>query len=197
MMDRFVTRQVLPKQPKNVLPNDIIVGKSKGNDSEQPPLREPPTKRIKREEIADSDADSDTSLSDDKLFKETWRTAQLKSEDTAESLGQINDDAQLPPDSELHSGRPTAIESSLPEVDTDKDAIEQYETFRASQGENSDTVASRFVKRTWVKGKSSLYVDAFNLALGTVLEDESHLFDEKERALFDYWDNLSYEAQYL
>ena len=40
-------------------------------------------------------------------------------------------------------------------------------------------------------------MDAFNLALETVLEDESHLFNEAELAVFAFWRELSYEAQYL
>jgi Fanconi-associated nuclease 1 len=55
----------------------------------------------------------------------------------------------------------------------------------------------RLSNRTWTKGKSSIYVDAFNLALETVLEDERHLFDEKEIEVFKQWRELEYEAQYL
>lgn len=196
-MDKFVTRQRPSKQPHSEPSKVINATKGKGKESETV-LREPPNKRVKRE-IADSDADSDASFSDEGKPRRIGRqTGRVKREDTADSEALINDDAQLQQsEPETHSGRPTAIESSLPEIETDKDAIQEYETFRASQGENSETVASRFVKREWVKGKSSLYVDAFNLALGTVLEDESHLFDDKERFLFDSWDNLSYEAQYL
>lgn len=40
-------------------------------------------------------------------------------------------------------------------------------------------------------------MDAFNLALDTVLEEESHLFDEAETKVFEDWKALSYEAQYL
>jgi len=69
---------------------------------------------------------------------------------------------------------------------------------RASQAaEGEDDVASRIDSRRWVRGKSSIYVDAFNLALDAVLEDEAHLFDDKETAVFAAWRDLSYEAQYL
>ena len=47
------------------------------------------------------------------------------------------------------------------------------------------------------KRKSSLYVDAFNLALDTVLEDESYLFDEEEHKIFEVYRKLEYQAQYL
>ncbi|KIH89717.1 fanconi-associated nuclease 1 [Sporothrix brasiliensis 5110] len=45
--------------------------------------------------------------------------------------------------------------------------------------------------------RSSIYVDAFNIALDTVLEQEEHLFNEKEKAVFSAWRSLDYEAQYL
>ncbi|CAK7222833.1 hypothetical protein SEUCBS140593_005037 [Sporothrix eucalyptigena] len=45
--------------------------------------------------------------------------------------------------------------------------------------------------------RSSIYVDAFNIALDTVLEQEEHLFNEQEKAVFAAWRNLDYEAQYL
>lgn len=49
----------------------------------------------------------------------------------------------------------------------------------------------------WTKGQSSIYVDAFNLALDTVLGHESHLFNEREMQIFKSWRQLGYEAQYL
>ncbi|SPQ19270.1 b12ee5da-b263-4105-bd33-49a330f06abd [Thermothielavioides terrestris] len=94
----------------------------------------------------------------------------------------------------------TAFESSLPAVSTDQAAIEEYETLRASQAaeDEGDTAPARTgEKGEWVRGRSSIYVDAFNLALDTVLEDEAHLFDEKEKCVFRQWRGLSYEAQYL
>ncbi|KAK4240340.1 VRR-NUC domain-containing protein [Achaetomium macrosporum] len=93
----------------------------------------------------------------------------------------------------------TAFDLSLPSVATDKEAIEEYESLRASQVPlgDEDNVATRIDNRQWVRGKSSIYVDAFNLALDTVLEDEAHLFDGKERCVFEQWRALSYEAQYL
>jgi Fanconi-associated nuclease 1 len=186
IMDRFLQRRPAPKSHPNGSP-------SKGKERE---LREPPVKRVRRE-IADSEGDSDGSLSDRNPPEPRPKSLSIQREETADISTSVYQDACFESGLESTAGRPTAIESSLPEVKPEKDAIEEYEAFRASQGEGSEGVASRFVKREWVKGKSSLYVDAFNLALGTVLEDESHLFDEKERALFNCWDKLSYEAQYL
>lgn len=45
--------------------------------------------------------------------------------------------------------------------------------------------------------RSSIYVDAFNLALDTVLQQESHLFSNGELDVFASWHGLDYEAQYL
>lgn len=91
----------------------------------------------------------------------------------------------------------TDLESALPPVKSGAEAIQEYEAFKASQEENAADAGERLEKRAWVKGKSSLYVDAFNLALDTVLEDESHLFDAAEMEVFRIWRNFDYEAQYL
>ena len=90
----------------------------------------------------------------------------------------------------------TDLESALPQVKTDKDAIAEYEATRAAEAGEID-LRGRLGQRKWVQGKSSIYVDAFNLALETVLEDEAHLFDEAEMAVFEQWRALSYEGQYL
>ncbi|KAF1959263.1 hypothetical protein CC80DRAFT_467722 [Byssothecium circinans] len=91
----------------------------------------------------------------------------------------------------------TDLESALPPVKTDAEAIEEYEAFKASQTEAKDETEERLKDRKWVRGKSSIYVDAFNLALDTVLDEESHLFDEAEMEVFRIWRDLTYEAQYL
>lgn len=91
----------------------------------------------------------------------------------------------------------TDLESALPPVKTDDEAIEEYEAFKASQDQAKDDITERMKDRKWVRGKSSIYVDAFNLALDTVLGEESHLFDAAEMEVFRIWRDLSYEAQYL
>ncbi|KAE8447599.1 hypothetical protein EG329_010570 [Mollisiaceae sp. DMI_Dod_QoI] len=92
--------------------------------------------------------------------------------------------------------RPTELESALPPVKTDKEAIDEYEAMRSAE-DVPEGLKSRLNQRNWTKGKSSIYVDAFNLALETVLEDEGHLFDEKEMEVFNQWRELDYDAQYL
>lgn len=90
-------------------------------------------------------------------------------------------------------GSPTALESALPTIPTDKEAIEEYEAYKASE----QTLQERPGKRSRGKGRSSIYVDAFNLALETVLQEEGALFDEAELDLFEQWQKLNYESQYL
>jgi Fanconi-associated nuclease 1 len=91
----------------------------------------------------------------------------------------------------------TDLESALPPVKSDEEAIEEYAAFKASQEETKEETEERLKDRNWVRGKSSIYVDAFNLALDTVLDEESHLFDEAEMEVFKVWKALDYEAQYL
>ncbi|ORY19485.1 VRR-NUC domain-domain-containing protein [Clohesyomyces aquaticus] len=106
----------------------------------------------------------------------------------------------------------TDLESAMPPIMIDAQAIEKYEAFKASQNDDTtdgngnggratgsrvNSVDGRLKDRNWVRGKSSIYVDAFNLALDTVLDEESHLFDAAERDVFEQWWALDYEAQYL
>ena len=95
------------------------------------------------------------------------------------------------------STRSTELESTLPPIKTDEVAIAEYEATRAAEAAGAPDLHTRMGQRKWVQGKSSIYVDAFNLALETVLDEEAHLFDEVEATVFDHWRNLSYEAQYL
>ncbi|KAJ5745596.1 hypothetical protein N7520_010778 [Penicillium odoratum] len=100
------------------------------------------------------------------------------------------DEADLPPMSSQ-----TELETSLPDIKTDEQAIEEYEASQADETEPGLHVRLR--DGVWKKGKSSIYVDAFNLALETVLDEEPHLFSEAEMEVFTQWRELSYESQYL
>lgn len=86
----------------------------------------------------------------------------------------------------------TDLESSLPSIKTE-DAIEEYEALRDVE----PGLHVRLRDGVWQRGKSSIYVDAFNLALETVLVEESHLFSASEMEIFTQWRQLSYESQYL
>lgn len=106
---------------------------------------------------------------------------------------------------ELSAGpRATQLEATLPPVQTDEEAIEAYEAYKAGEPASETfeqydgkTTLARLESRSWIRGRSSIYVDAFNLALDTVLEEERHLFNEAELRLFQIWRELDYEAQYL
>ena len=138
-----------------------------------------PVKRLKREEAED-----------DALLSPSRRRAIAVTDDGETTA---NDEKPL-------EAKKTDLETALPDIATDQDAIDEYEARRAAEEEEEKALATaegRLNSRKWIRGKNSIYVDAFNLALETVLEDEAHLFDEKETAVFQAWKDLNYEAQYL
>jgi fanconi-associated nuclease 1 len=90
-----------------------------------------------------------------------------------------------------------SVESAYIPIDNDEKAIEDYEVMRASQRRIEDPDQRQPNSPFWIKGRGSIYLDAFNLALDTVLEDESYLFDENELTAFSIWKHLDYESQYL
>ncbi|KAL4941906.1 hypothetical protein BDV06DRAFT_193369 [Aspergillus oleicola] len=107
--------------------------------------------------------------------------------------GPIKDDGDAIPSSQ------TDLESALPIITADEHAIEEYESSPKGKDENDKELSlqERIRDGKWRKGKSSIYVDAFNLALDTVLDEEDHLFSEVEKEVFRHWKGLSYESQYL
>lgn len=115
----------------------------------------------------------------------------VDSREIADSEAESDEDETFP-----RSSQQTDLESTLPPIKTDKEAIAGYEARRATEEGELD-LRERLGQRNWIRGKSSIYVDAFNLTLETVLEDESHLFNEAELAVFRHWNRLGYEAQYL
>lgn len=145
----------------------------------------PPAKRLKR-------LDSVDSLSQLPLGDEgddgTPRPNALRAE-VADSEAESDEEEEIP------RATRTELESALPPVKTDKEAIAEYEATRAADA--GLDFRDRLGHRKWVQGKSSIYMDAFFLALETVLDEESNLFDEPELAVFQKWNNLSYEGQYL
>ncbi|KAM0482948.1 hypothetical protein ACHAP7_004049 [Fusarium lateritium] len=171
-MDAFVTR--LPK-PQSQLRSQIRP------DS---PEKERPSKRAKRQGSPDSD--SDHSHGSHGSQNKTSPTKRIDDTDSVET--DLQNDG--------HS-RPTDIETALPPAAEGKEAIEEYEAMKSSQATAEEDGAAEKPPPRWVRGQSSIYVDAFNLALDTVLDEESHLFDEKESEIFMQWRGLNYEAQYL
>ncbi|KAL2867126.1 fanconi-associated nuclease 1 [Aspergillus lucknowensis] len=104
--------------------------------------------------------------------------------------GPLKDDEDAIPNSQ------TELEFSLPAVEASDKTIEKYESSQGVEEEDL-SLQQRMRDGKWRKGKSSIYVDAFNLALDTVLAEEAHLFNETEKEVFRHWRELSYESQYL
>lgn len=140
-----------------------------------------PAKRLKTYESTDDEDSRDVSEAEFNILKPKAVQTEIPDSEDDES----EDGTHL-----------TELESALAPVKTDKEAIKEYEAMRAD-GQVADDLKDRLHQRSWTKGKSSIYVDAFNLALETVLEDEGHLFDEKEMEVFNQWRGLDYESQYL
>jgi fanconi-associated nuclease 1 len=149
----------------------------------------PPAKRLKT--VASTDGEDSRDVSGDETLIVTPNSLrdEIPDSEEEEEGGTADDEPFLPQ-------RLTELESAMLAVKNDKEAIQEYEAMRAA-GDIPDELKSRIQQRSWTKGKSSIYVDAFNLALDTVLEDEGHLFDEKEMEVFSQWRSLEYEAQYL
>lgn len=151
----------------------------------------PAAKRVKR--LVDNGESQSRPPSDDEVFDGSPRpTPRRKEILDSEADSEEEDEQQIPRASQ------TELESALPAVKTDKEAIAEYEATRAAEAAEAGlNLQGRLGQRKWVQGKSSIYVDAFNLALETVLDEESHLFDEAEMAVFQRWRSMSYEGQYL
>jgi Fanconi-associated nuclease 1 len=150
----------------------------------------PPAKRMKKDNIINPDDDSSRDSSEDFLVSKTSKVVRDEvpdSEDDGLSDLELTD----------YDSRPTELESALPPINTDKEAIAEYEAMRAAEEKSSTGDKFRLSSKSWTKGRSSIYVDAFNLALDTVLEDEGHLFDEAESEVFRQWRSMDYETQYL
>lgn len=146
-----------------------------------------PAKRVKRDKDDDDDDSSDLARAPSSPKPSVRRVIPGSDADSDD-----DEDAGVP----AHAVR-TDLESALPPVETDKEAIEAYEVNRAAEEAEKLGQEGRLKEGKWVKGRSSIYVDAFNLALDTVLEEERHLFDEAEMEVFAQWRALGYEAQYL
>lgn len=61
--------------------------------------------------------------------------------------------------------------------------------------DNNDEAIAEYTKSG--KYRKSMYVEAFNLALDTVLQDELHLFSDAEQEVFAKYRSLEYEPQFL
>ncbi|KAH6689174.1 coiled-coil domain-containing protein MTMR15 [Plectosphaerella plurivora] len=173
-MDAFVTRQPRSKPSPSTRASE--------GDSQ---VDEPPTKKARTSDEHEEKSKHSGSVRPSSSGHDRKATkSQAKEDDEA-----VHDVA----DTTWHH---PAIEDALPPIRSEEEAIAEYEAFKSSQN-TRDAHDQGFLEPKWERGKSSIYVDAFNLALDTVLEDEFHLFDAKELAVFEAWRNIGYEAQYL
>lgn len=147
-------------------------------------------KRQKTKHIKDDATSSFLESEDDDKGIKRIKDEDVKDENDAHENGDVGDI--------LKPHRPTEVESALPAIKAEKAEIEDYESKRAKgDGEISSELRDRIGARSWERGRSSIYVDAFNLALTTVLEEEGHLWNDAEKRIFQEWGKLSYDAQYL
>ncbi|WEW58835.1 PDDEXK family nuclease [Emydomyces testavorans] len=153
--------------------------------------RSPARKRARRLSLQGSLLPSKSPEADAEL--EDNNSGLLRSEAAENEFSYPHDEDDYQPSTQ------TELESSLPSVRADQEAIDEYEESKHSElpQQGKLNLQERYESRTWVRGKSSIYVDAFNLALQCVLDEEAHLFDQKEMALFGHWKQLPYESQYL
>jgi fanconi-associated nuclease 1 len=154
----------------------------------------PPGKRRRAVERTDSEEWSSLERSDNESPPVSLNAYR---EEIPDSQDDEDSDVDTYQHTRLSEQMPTELESALAPVKTDKEAITEYELMRAAGEPIPTDLKERLYTRKWAQGKSSIYVDAFNLALETVLEDESNLFDESETEVFNQWKALDYETQYL
>jgi len=194
-MDRFVTRSRLKTGSQDSSASPASLVKEDKREDKGPPAKKQRVDLIKSEDRDDT-LSLPSSNDDDNEALTIDERPKPEPSLTDKDLVSCEDDSI----SALHQ---TAFESSLPAIADDKQAIQEYELMRASQGSQSDNqkgegeTLARINSRSWIPGGSSIYVDAFNLALDTVLEDELHLFNNKEKHVFEQWRSLTYDAQYL
>ena len=149
------------------------------HDEAEKEFETPPAKRVHRDALNQRNHNS--------LNQNPPKHEIPDSEDDSDSADLAKDDERV---------HRTDLETAYPPIPTDREAIEAYEALRDTETDESK-LKDRFDGQTWIRGKHSIYVDAFTLALDTVLVDESHLFDDAEHAVFKQWRDLDYEAQYL
>jgi len=90
-----------------------------------------------------------------------------------------NDATQGSTEPETQEILDSGLDQALPTEESE--AVQKYSTHLSSRGTYT----------------SSIYVDAFNLALDTVLKDEAYLFSPDEAEVFAKYRSLEYEAQHL
>ena len=104
-----------------------------------------------------------------------------------------------PPPPSCEAGADDPAEAGAPETPTSAEAPPAEEAaglalHEADIESYEDQRERSAAARTYT---SSIYVDAFNLVLDTVLADEAYLFSSPEAEAFAKYRSLDYEAQHL
>lgn len=105
--------------------------------------------------------------------------------------------SHLPPGSK-NKGKEINVQESENEDSKSSASIDAVEVNDLDGGLNAapnDEIAREYARTG--KYKRSMYVDAFNLALDIVLQDELHLFSDDEQEVFAKYRSLEYEPQFL
>ena len=160
-------------------------------------VRLPPAKRRKTGTIATDTADT-RSTSSKRKTEQRYRSEEEPLSISSPNISSEEYETKVPWEETTESR--TDLESSLPEIKANDQSIDDYYYhYAVDVGEQPDkrSADQPLLSGEWKRGKSSIYVDAFNLALDTVLAEQAHLFDEAEMEVFRQWRSLSYEAQYL
>jgi hypothetical protein len=89
------------------------------------------------------------------------------------------------------------FETAQLSMEARKEATVKHKTLYAADESSLVELGASLHSGIIATSRSSIYVDAFNLALDTVLKGERHLFSNTEEEVFDRWKSLDYEAQYL
>lgn len=171
------------------VPSDVLGGNMSLLD-----FWETQSSSMKRRKVADNEPSS--RKEEGRILRESENDSSASPiirtlDSTARGEIPVDDEPQIP-------ASQTELESSLPAIEPDNQAINEYEISHAVREDDEEPdLQQRLQDGNWRKGKSSIYVDAFNLALQTVLDEEAHLFNEAEMEVFRQWKELSYESQYL
>lgn len=99
-----------------------------------------------------------------------------------------------------HSHPPPGSRSKGKEINAQESENEDPTSIDLDDGLNAapndiDGIAREYARTG--KYKRSMYVDAFNLALDIVLQDELQLFSDDEQEVFAKYRSLEYEPQFL
>lgn len=188
-MDKFLVRRAPPPGPSR---QDEKADKTKKTETANTDSR---AKRVKTEHSDSSIVSATPPLSRRSSVKSVASLASLADDDAESS--DADADTSLVSD----SYGDTPFDEQLASIES----LNEFDEFDEPLDGSLDSVVNSYNDNVHeinkITGKilyrSPIYVDAFNIALDTVLEQEEHLFNDREKAVFAAWREISYEAKYL